>query len=188
MGDNGSFGMFFRLGIDHILTGHDHLLFLLGLWLVVARVRELVWVVTSFSVAHSLTLAASTLGWVRVPDALIEPAIAATIAYVGVENLVRRGEPRGRVVVTFVFGLLHGFGFSNVMREVMGIADAAPPVVPLLAFNCGVEAGQLIATGIGLPLIWWLRQAKWTRDRTVPIGSGLVAAGGVFWFIERMVA
>jgi len=183
-----SFRDFFELGVEHILKGHDHLLFLLGLWLVCARAKQLVWIVTSFTVAHSLTLLAATMGWVKLPDGFIEPAIAATIAYVGIENLIRRGEPRGRVAVTFAFGLLHGFGFSNVLRAVLATGDAGPPLVPLVAFNLGVEVGQVFASAVGLPIVWWLRRAERTREYVVPVGSGLVAALGVFWFVERLLA
>jgi hydrogenase/urease accessory protein HupE len=187
-GSGASFGTFFELGVTHILRGHDHLLFLLGLWIVCVRWQQLVWIVTSFTVAHSLTLAAATLGWVRVPDAFIEPAIAATIAFVGIENIVRRGEPKGRVVVTFAFGLLHGFGFSNVLRAALAGAGSDVPFLPLLAFNLGVETGQLVATAIGLPLIWWLRRQTRTKRHVVPVGSGIVALAGLFWLVERLMA
>lgn len=187
MNGGGTFRNFFELGVEHILKGHDHLVFLLGLWLVCLRVRQLVWIVTSFTVAHSLTLAAATLGWVRLPDGFVEPAIAATIAFVGIENLLRRGEPSGRVIVTFAFGLLHGFGFSNVLRVVLAGTGDAIPGVPLVAFNLGVEVGQLAATAVALPLIWWLRRRPKTGAYVVPVGSVIVALFGLFWLVERLL-
>jgi len=186
VGSGDTFRTFLGFGFEHILKGSDHLIFLLGLWLVCHRIRELVWIVTSFTIAHSLTLAASTLGWVRLPDAAVEIGIAATIAFVGFENLARKGEPKWRVSVTFLFGLLHGFGFSNVLRELLPAAGGGVPALPLLAFNLGVEIGQLAATGVGLPLIWWLRRLPATKDHAVRVGSSLVLAFGLFWMIERL--
>jgi hydrogenase/urease accessory protein HupE len=186
-GASGVFSTFFELGVEHILRGYDHLLFLLGLWLACTRLRQLVWIVTSFTVAHTLTLAAATLGWVTVPDAMIEPAIAATIAFIGIENLVRRGEPKGRVIVTFAFGLLHGFGFSNVLRAALASIDPGVPVIPLLGFNLGVEVGQVLATLVAWPVLGWLRGRKTTQVYLRPVGSSLAAACGIFWLIERLV-
>lgn len=188
-GDGASFSTYFDLGVEHILHGYDHLLFLLGLWLVCTRWGRLLWIVTSFTIAHSLTLAAATLGWLQVPDAVIEPAIAATIAFVGIENLVRGGEPRGRVVVAFLFGLLHGFGFSNVLRATLTTAEGGGvPLVPLLGFNLGVEAGQLLATVVVFPILWWFRGRRVMQVYVRPIGSGIVAVLGVFWLIERSLS
>jgi hypothetical protein len=145
------------LGIEHIFTGYDHLAFLFGL-LVVAGferlrggLRYVIGVVSAFTVAHSLTLIGSGLGWVRLTPRLVEPAIALSIAYVAVENLIIP-KPRFRWVLTFGFGLVHGFGFASVLREI-----GLPPrglVLSLLSFNVGVELGQLAVVAMVAPALW----------------------------------
>ncbi|MBM3866591.1 MAG: HupE/UreJ family protein, partial [Verrucomicrobia bacterium] len=115
---------FLWLGVQHIWTGYDHLLFLFALLVVCRTFRSIVAIVTCFTLAHSLTLAAATLDWVRLPASLVEPIIAATIVYVGAENLWRRGEePAGRWLLTFGFGLIHGFGFASILRDLGVGAD-----------------------------------------------------------------
>ncbi len=135
---------FFLLGVRHIVTGYDHLLFLFGLLLVCRTPRAALLLVTCFTVAHSLTLALATFGLVELPSRWVEAAIAASIVYVGVENLFRHEALlRGRGLLTFAFGLVHGLGFASVLRE-MGIAQTGwNAAVPLVAFNAGVETGQL---------------------------------------------
>ncbi|MFM9092768.1 MAG: HupE/UreJ family protein, partial [Verrucomicrobiota bacterium] len=115
---------FLWLGVQHIWTGYDHLLFLFALLVVCRTFRSIVAIITCFTLAHSLTLAAATLDWVRLPASLVEPIIAATIVYVGAENLWRRGEePAGRWLLTFGFGLIHGFGFASILRDLGVGAD-----------------------------------------------------------------
>ena len=112
------FWSFLRLGIEHIWTGYDHLLFLAGLLIVCSRVRTIIGIVTSFTVAHSITLGLAATDTFNLPGRLVEPLIAATILYVGAENLIRRGtEPSGRWIIAFAFGLVHGFGFASALRE-----------------------------------------------------------------------
>ena len=144
------------LGVEHIFTGYDHLSFLFGLLVVVGSfglrggARRVVSVVTAFTLAHSLTLIASALGWVALPSKIVEPAIALSIAYVGVENLVNR-TPRRRWLLTFAFGLVHGFGFASVLREI-GLPQRGL-LVSLVSFNVGVELGQLAVVAAVLPLL-----------------------------------
>ncbi len=117
---------FLQLGIAHIWTGYDHLLFLAGLLIVCRRVRTIVGIISSFTVAHSITLGLAATNTVNLPSRVVEPLIAASIFYVGVENLIRRGaEPNGRWAVAFAFGLVHGFGFATVLRE-LGFGGKCP--------------------------------------------------------------
>lgn len=181
-----SFADFLLLGIRHILTGYDHLLFLFGLLVMCRSGRSAALLITCFTAAHTLTLALSTFGLVHLPSRFVEAAIAASILYVGVENLARREQQiRGRAVLTFAFGLVHGLGFASVLRE-MGIANSGvAAVIPLVAFNAGVEAGQLSVAALVLPLVWLLRKRAGFVRYGVPACSLAVALAGGFWLIER---
>jgi hydrogenase/urease accessory protein HupE len=173
---------FFRMGIEHILTGYDHLLFLFGLILVGGRVRALIAVVTAFTVAHSITLALAVLGVWAPRAGIVEPLIALSIVYVGVENFfVKNAEKRWRL--TFPFGLIHGFGFAGALREI-DLPHAKIPVA-LVGFNLGVEAGQLAVLAVLLPAVLWLRTKPAFAGRGVQIVSGCVVAAGVIWFVQR---
>lgn len=179
---------FLQLGVRHIWTGYDHLLFLFGLLVVCRSFRSVVIIISCFTVAHSVTLALVTLGAVHLPANLVEPLIAASILFVGGENLARRGaEPKGRGAVAFGFGLIHGFGFANVLRD-LGVGSSGSGVaIPLLGFNLGVELGQLAVAVLALPLLWQLRKSSAFERVGVPILSGLVAAVGLYWLLERTV-
>jgi hydrogenase/urease accessory protein HupE len=177
-------------GINHILLGFDHLLFVLGLMLMVSGVGRLVNTITAFTVAHSITLALATLGYVHVPGPPVEAAIALSILLVAVEIVrMRRGEPsftsRSPWVVAFAFGLLHGLGFAGALASV-GLPQSDIPFA-LFAFNVGVEAGQLVFVAGCLALFWLLRRVRvaWpVWSRTVPVYAlGSLAA---FWFFERL--
>lgn len=177
---------FFILGVEHIWTGYDHLLFLFGLLIVCTSFRSIAAIITCFTVAHSMTLILAALEVVSLPSVLVESAIAASIVFVGVENLVRRGgAPRGRPALTFAFGLIHGFGFASVLRD-LGVGSSGGGLVgPLFAFNLGVEAGQLVVAAVVLPLIWCLRKNERFLRYGVPALSVLVAAAGLYWLLER---
>jgi hydrogenase/urease accessory protein HupE len=178
-------GSFFWLGIEHIVTGYDHLLFLVSLLIVCPRLGSAALIVTCFTVAHSLTLAAAAIGWFQVPSAIVEPVIAATIAYVALENLFTQRGMRWRCGITFVFGLVHGLGFAGILHE-LGVAKGQI-LVPLLGFNLGVECGQLGLAAFAFPL--WLRWRKSPRysPRVVPAVSIMIAAIGLFWLFQRTV-
>ena len=180
-----SFGGFFRLGIEHILTGYDHLLFLFALLLVGGRWRQLLAVVTAFTVAHSITLGLAALNVFTLSPRIVEPAIALSIAYVGVENFFVKTADR-RWLLTFPFGLIHGFGFAGALSEI-ALPRAQVPSA-LLAFNLGVESGQLAVVAVVLPLILFLRKKTWFLDYGVKALSGLVVLAGVFWFFQRVFA
>ena len=157
---------YMRLGIEHILLGYDHLLFVLALVILVRTWRRVALTVTAFTVAHSITLAAATLGFVNVPGPPVEAAIALSIVLVAVEIVnARRGKPsltaRWPWLVAFCFGLLHGFGFAGALAEV-GLPHHAIPVA-LLFFNLGVEVGQLSFVAVVLTLAWVLKAAAALR-------------------------
>lgn len=180
---------FLLLGIEHIFTGYDHLLFLFGLLLVCTRWQSLVLIVTSFTLGHSLTLALATFNLLQPPAALVEPIIAATILFVGAENLWRRGEePKARWLVTLIFGLVHGFGFASVLRDLGVGRDGDGIALPLLGFNLGVETGQLCFAAIVLPLIWTLRRHPVFVRRWIPGMSVVIALFGLYWLVERLFA
>jgi len=183
-----TFGAFLRLGVEHIWTGYDHLLFLFALLVVCRSFRSIVWIVTSFTLAHSLTLALATLEFVHLPARVVEPLIAATIIFVGVENLVSRGaEPKRRWALTFGFGLIHGFGFASVLRDLGVGAGGQGIVMPLFSFNLGVELGQVVIAVAVLPAVWRLRRNEQFLVRGVPALSGLVSLLGFYWLLERTV-
>jgi len=179
---------FLLLGIRHILTGYDHLLFLFGLLVMCRTGRTAALLITCFTAAHSLTLALSTFGLVNLPSRFVEAAIAASILYVGVENILRGDKPiRGRALLTFAFGLIHGLGFASVLRE-MGVANSgSAAVIPLVAFNSGVELGQLSVAAIILPIAWFLRRNDSFRRVGVPALSLAVALAGGYWLLDRTV-
>jgi hydrogenase/urease accessory protein HupE len=181
------FWPFFRLGVEHILTGYDHLLFVFGLLIVCRRWRTILAIVISFSLAHSITLVLSTLHWVTLPNRIAEPLISASLAIVGVENLLRRGaEPRRRWMLAFAFGLVHGFGFAAGLREI-GIGSQGESIFqPLLGFNLGVETGQITVGVVVLPILWQLRRSAAFVRWGVPFCSAIVAAAGVYWTCQRL--
>ena len=178
------------LGIEHMLLGIDHLLFVLALAILVSGARRLFWTITAFTAAHSVTLAAATLGLVHVPSPPVEASIALSIVFVASEILHRRaGRPgltyRHPWIVAFLFGLLHGLGFAGALSEVGLPANAVP--LALLFFNVGVEIGQLLFIAVVLVVIACLRhlrlpQRAWAVQLPV-YAIGTVAA---YWTIDRV--
>jgi len=186
-----SFFRFLRLGVEHILGGADHLLFLLALLVVCRRVRTVAVLITCFSAAHSLTLVLASYGVLQLAPRVVEPLIALTIVLVGLENLFLGQEPEGRWVTrwlaTFAFGLVHGLGFAGALRE-HGLGTRGTSLTPpLLAFNLGVELGQLAVAAIVLTGLLWLRRHP--RFAKLPRFASLaIAAIGLFWLIQRLAA
>lgn len=183
---------YFPLGVEHILLGFDHLLFLLALLLLPLGLKPLLGLITSFTLAHSITLALSVLNIVSLPALWVEVAIAFSIVYVAVENLYElhrqhQQKPvspwKRRLGLTFLFGLIHGFGFSYVLKEI-GLGDQVAGA--LLFFNLGVEAGQLLAILLILPLLWVLFKQQ---HQKVYLQAGSVVIGliGGFWFVQRLI-
>ncbi len=174
---------FLVLGVKHIFLGYDHILFLLAL-IVVSQFREILKIVTAFTVAHSITLILAAMEVVRLPTRFIEAAIAATIVYVAVENLLSRRLGH-RWLLTFGFGLVHGFGFANVLREMALPREGL--VKSLLCFNVGVELGQLGIVAVLLPLSMALGRAGWGVKAKWAL-SAAVGVMGLAWFVERAFA
>jgi hypothetical protein len=173
---------FALLGVEHIFLGYDHLMFLLALVAVGGGLRNLVKIVTAFTLAHSLTLCLAALEVVSLPGRLIEAGIALSIAYVAVENFwIERSDHRW--MLTFAFGLVHGFGFANVLRD-LGLPTRGL-VASLLSFNVGVEIGQVAIVGLVFPLVLWLNRQAFQR-RVVLGLSAVILLFGVGWFIERV--
>jgi hydrogenase/urease accessory protein HupE len=183
-------GTYLAIGVEHILSGIDHLLFVLALLLLVKGTRKLIWTITAFTAAHSLTLAAATLGWVTVPQVPIEAVITLSIVFVASEIIhARRGRPglaqQKPWIIAFAFGLLHGFGFAGALLEV-GLPEPSVPLA-LLFFNIGVEIGQLLFILVALTLIrlghrFIRHPPPWLPSATA-YSIGIVAA---FWTIERV--
>ena len=180
---------YFRLGVDHILSGIDHLLFVFGVLWIVAGFRRLLKAITAFTVAHSITLGLATLGFVRVPTAPVEALVALSIVFLAVEIAQRdRGDPsltyRRPWIVAFAFGLLHGFGFAGTLSEI-GIPPADIPLA-LLSFNLGVEAGQLAFIAAALALLGSLRTLE-IRPRPWMRAAPAYTIGSLasFWFLQR---
>lgn len=171
---------FFRLGVEHIFLGYDHICFLLAL-IVVSRLGEMVKIITSFTIAHSITLILATLKVVTLPQRFIECGVAATIVYVAVENLCRKNISH-RWVLTFFFGLIHGFSFANVLARLDLPREAS--IRCLLSFNVGVEVGQLAIVLAVLPIILLVSKQSYGTKVKATV-SVAVAIFGLGWLIER---
>lgn len=172
-------------GVHHILIGPDHLLFLVGLLLLGGSIRQLLLVVTAFTIAHSITLSLAALNMVLPPAGLIEPAIALSVVYVGADNLLVSGGRDLRAGIAFAFGLIHGFGFANVLRDM----DLPSRVLgwTLFGFNLGVEIGQLFVVVIVTAALVWIRSRSEIAGRRLAFaGSIIVILAGAFWFVQRV--
>ena len=179
-----AFLSYIPVGFDHILPkGLDHILFVLGLFFLSTRLGPLLWQVSAFTLAHTVTLALGALGWVNVPGNIVEPLIAASIVYVAVENIFTSGLNPWRPVIVFGFGLLHGLGFASVLGD-FGL-PAGQFIPALIGFNVGVELGQLAAIAIAFLLVGWFAKKAWYRRAISIPASIFIAAVGAWWVIER---
>ena len=185
-------GHFLAVGVEHIFLGYDHIAFLIAIILSTSRVWPVVTAVTAFTFAHSITLSLAALDVVRIPSVIIEPAIAASIVYVAVENFTTR-EAGKRWRETFLFGLLHGFGFASALEE-LGLPKVKL-LTALAAFNCGVEIGQvlIVATAFGLLLAvdrWQISRASGPvrNSAFVHAVSFAIVLLGSYWFVSRTLA
>jgi hydrogenase/urease accessory protein HupE len=175
---------FFLLGVEHILTGFDHLLFLAGLLLGGGGPLTLLKIVTAFTIAHSLTLGTAVTGLVSVSARVVEPAIAASIVYVALENVLRGGALSRRWLVSFVFGLVHGLGFASALEPLrlpewdLGLA--------LFGFNVGVETGQALVIAVVVPAVLWAKGRPWQPSVARAL-SLVVAFVGTVWFLQRLL-
>jgi HupE/UreJ protein len=176
---------FVPAGIHHILIGPDHILFLIGLLLLGGGWKALLKIVTAFTIGHSITLSLAALNIVTPPPTIIEPAIALSIVFVGADNLVRGGGRDVRALIALTFGLVHGFGFANVLRE-FGLPREALGW-SLFSFNVGVEIGQLfIVLLVATALALVRRRSETVGMRLAFAGSLVVIAAGTYWFVQRV--
>lgn len=170
-----------KMGIEHILSGYDHLLFLLGILLAGGTLKRYVKLLTAFTVGHSLTLALSVTEILTVPIGIVEPLIAVSLVYIAIENVWKRSI-EWRPVITLLFGLVHGLGFADLLRGKLG-ADLS---LPLISFNVGVELGQLLVVLLIVPILGFLR-ARQLQSLVNWSLSGAIALFGTYWFFERIL-
>ena len=175
---------YLRLGFAHIVPqGLDHVLFVFGLFLFSTQLRPLVWQVTAFTVAHAVTLSLALYGVVSLPPALVEPLIALSIVYIGVENVMTERLTKRRAAIVFSFGLLHGLGFAGALRT-LGLPQQEQ-FLGLVSFNVGIELGQLAVLTAALSTLGWWRRRGWYRSRLAVPLSLAIAAIGVAWTVDR---
>jgi hydrogenase/urease accessory protein HupE len=177
---------YLALGFTHIVpNGLDHMLFVLGIYLLSGRARSVLWQVSAFTIAHSITLGLSLYGVIAAPPRIVEPMIAVSIAYVAIENIFQSELKSWRVALVFAFGLLHGLGFAGALRD-LGL-PRSEFLTALLTFNLGVETGQLAVIGAAFLLVGWhCAHRTWYRARIVVPASALIACVAVYWTIERL--
>jgi hydrogenase/urease accessory protein HupE len=176
---------YLTLGFTHILPdGLDHILFVLGLFLLSTRIRPLLWQVTAFTIAHSITLALALYGVVRVPTLIVEPIIALSIAFIAVENLFTTDLKPWRPLVVFGFGLIHGLGFASVLTET-GL-PRAQFATALLSFNVGVELGQLAVIVLAFAALGWWQRRIWYRRAVAVPASTVIAVIAIGWTVLRL--
>jgi hypothetical protein len=176
-----------QLGFTHILPkGLDHILFVLGLFFLRAGWRALLVQVSTFTIAHTMTLGLTTLGMISISPSIVEPLIALSIAYVAIENLTTTELRTERLLLVFCFGLLHGMGFAGVLTE-LGL-PAAGFVVALLSFNVGVELGQIALLAVATIIVaGWRRREVSSFSLIARPASMLIAAGGLYWTVQRLM-
>jgi len=174
-------------GFEHILpNGLDHILFILGIFLLSVKMRPLLWQVTMFTVAHTITLGLTMNGVIALPDNIVEPLIALSIAYIGLENIFARSLHNSRLLLVFAFGLLHGMGFAGVLQDFGMPADDF--ATALISFNVGVELGQLAVIMLAfLAVGLWFSKRDWYRHVVVMTGSAAIAVIGLYWTWDRIV-
>ncbi len=173
-------------GLFHVVPeGLDHILFVLGLFLLSRQLRPLLLQITTFTIAHTVTLGLATLGWVHLSPRIVEPIIAGSIAVVALENIYHAKYTPWRLLLVFGFGLVHGLGFAGALRD-LDIPEAS--LIPaLLGFNVGVEFGQLTVISVALALTFWIKDAAIYRKYIVIPGSLAIAAMGLYWMVERII-
>ncbi len=179
-------GNYIVYGFEHILPkGLDHILFILGLFLFSTKLTPLLWQITMFTVAHTITLGLAINGIIALPANIVEPLIALSIAYVGIENVFSKKLRNSRLVLVFAFGLLHGLGFASVLAD-FGMPDDAFTIA-LISFNVGVELGQLAIIAAAFLLVgYWFGKKRWYKRRITNPASIIIAGIALFWFFQRL--
>jgi hypothetical protein len=177
-------GLYLRLGFEHILPkGLDHILFVLALFFASTRLKPLLIQISVFTLAHTMTLGLAAAGWVSAPTAVVEPLIAASIAFVAIENLIAREMTPWRPLVVFGFGLFHGLGFASVLID-LGLPEDQF-LTALVGFNVGVELGQISVVLAAWWLLRWWFGRSWYRSRIEMPASFLIAVTGLWWAVQR---
>src|SRR6476469_1841685 len=179
-------GFYLKLGFQHIIPeGFDHILFVIGLCLISTKVKTIFWQATAFTVAHTITLALTMKSIIIAPSALVEPIIALSIMFVAIENLIISELKPWRIAVVFMFGLIHGMGFANSLNEI-----GLPPnkfFTSIIAFNCGVELGQMaVIAAVFALIIIPLRNQQWYKRGIVYPLSILIALIACYWTVQRI--
>ncbi|MGK0272400.1 MAG: hydrogenase/urease accessory protein HupE [Cocleimonas sp.] len=174
------------LGFQHIIPkGLDHIVFILGLFFFSVVIKTLFWQITMFTLAHSITLGLSMNGIINLPSNIVEPLIAVSIIYIGIENIFSKNLKNSRLLLVFIFGLLHGLGFASVLAD-FGLPDN-DFILALISFNIGVELGQLAILLIAFLLIGiWFKNKSWYRASITIPASLMISTVGIYWFIQRL--
>lgn len=177
---------YIAVGFEHIVPrGSDHILFILGIFLLSVKMKPLLWQVTMFTLAHTITLGLSSNGVINLPSSIVEPLIALSIAYVGIENIFAHQLHKSRLLLVFCFGLLHGLGFAGVLAD-FGMPDDAF-ITALISFNVGVELGQLaVISAAFFSVGFWFRNRHWYRKGIIIPGSAAISLVGLYWTVERI--
>ena len=171
-------------GFEHILPkGLDHILFIIGIFLLSLHLRPLLWQVTMFTVAHTITLGLAMAGYISLPDNIVEPLIALSIAYIGLENIWHKTLHKSRLALVFAFGLLHGMGFASVLKDFGMPEDDF--LTALISFNVGVELGQLAIIMLAFAVVGWLRHREYYRYAVIIPGSLAIMVTGLYWTVDR---
>ena len=177
---------YIALGFQHIIPkGLDHIVFILGLFFFSVAIKTLFWQITMFTLAHSITLGLSMNGIINLPSSIVEPLIAVSIIYIGIENIFSKNLKNSRLLLVFIFGLLHGLGFATVLAD-FGLPDN-DFILALISFNIGVELGQLAILLIAFLLIGiWFKNKSWYRASITIPASLMISTVGIYWFIQRL--
>lgn len=180
------FSIYLGLGFTHIIPlGTDHILFILSLFLLSPKLKVIVWQATAFTIAHSITLGMAMFNAVSAPSYIIEPIIALSIAFVAIENIISEELKSSRLLIVFLFGLIHGLGFAGVLKD-LGLPKS-DYMSALISFNIGVELGQLaIIFSAWLLFTRWFNQKPWYRQKVVNPGSAVIAVIALYWTIQRI--
>ena len=178
--------IYLQLGFTHIIPfGADHILFVLGLFLLSPKIKPLLVQISAFTIAHSITLSLAVFNIIKIPEYIIEPVIALSIVFIAAENIYSRILNSFRVAVIFIFGLIHGLGFAGVLKELGLPKDQF--VNALISFNVGVELGQISVVMIAFALVGvWFRAKSWYRNRILIPGSVVIALIACYWAVERL--
>lgn len=180
------FFLYLELGFTHIIPlGFDHILFILSLFLLSPKLKTIIWQATAFTVAHSITLGLAMFGWVSAPSHIVEPIIALSIMFVAIENIITEKLRPGRIIIVFIFGLIHGLGFAGVLKD-LGLPKKEF-YNALISFNVGVELGQIaIILAAWFLFGKWFNKKPWYRKFIVNPLSAVIALIALYWTIERI--